>query len=572
MSLAVAAATAVSLLTLGTQGAGAAPSGESTEYTVVLQDGANHDAAGAAIRAAGGRITKENTAVGVLTVTAPATGFIEAVSASPAVVGAAHLRPIGHTPADAAGRPAKDAVERENTTAPNPAPARAAEASKAGADPLDGQLWGQKMIRADLAHTKQAGDKRVLVGILDTGVDGTHPDIAPNFSNELSRNFTIDIPNDPTGAVFDGPCPFRGCVDPPNYDGNGHGTHVAGTIGAAANGHGVTGVAPNVTLVNIRGGQTSGTFFLQPVIDALTYGADIGLNVINMSFFADPYYMNCTNNPADTPEQRIEQRTIIAGIERALTYAHNKGVTLIGALGNNHEDLNNPRVDIQSPDYPAGAAHPRPVDKATCIDLPNEDPLVIAVSALGPSATKSDYSSYGTDHIAVSAPGGWFRDGFGTPWYRTNENLILSSYPANVALKNGDIDATGAITPAGSANGVQKDCVGAVCGYYQFLQGTSMASPHAVGVAALIVSQYGRPSRVHSHQLALAPDAVRRVLQGTAFTRACPVPPTVSYVNVGRPAEFDATCTGTQSFNGFYGHGVVDAWAAVTRGREFLRD
>ena len=56
------------------------------------------------------------------------------------------------------------------------------------------------------------------------------------------------------------------------------------------------------------------------------------------------------------------------------------------------------------------------------------------------------------------------------------------------------------------------------------------------------------------------PDKVRSVLEGTAFKIPCPVPPTVDYTNEGRPAEFTATCEGTLQFNGFYGHGSVDAW------------
>ena len=69
----------------------------------------------------------------------------------------------------------------------------------------------------------------------------------------------------------------------------------------------------------------------------------------------------------------------------------------------------------------------------------------------------------------------------------------------------------------------------------------------------------------------MSADAVKRVLYGTAAKRACPVPPTVSYLNIGRSAEFTATCVGTEAFNGFYGHGIVDAYGAVTRGAELLQ-
>jgi subtilisin family serine protease len=162
----------------------------------------------------------------------------------------------------------------------------------------------------------------VKVGIIDTDVDGSHPDIAPNFDKADSRNFTRDIPTDVTGATVDGPCEFRGCVDPVEHDDNGHGTHVAGTIAAAANGFGVSGVAPNVTIVNVRAGQDSGFFFLKPTVDALTYAGDAGIDVVNMSFYIDPWLYNCQNNPADSAQEKAQQRTIVEAVNRALKYAH----------------------------------------------------------------------------------------------------------------------------------------------------------------------------------------------------------------------------------------------------------
>ena len=240
---------------------------------------------------------------------------------------------------------------------------------------------------------------------------------------------------------IDGVCEFRGCVDPVGWDDSGHGTHVAGTIGAAANGFGVSGVAPNVTLVEIRGGQDSGFLFLGPVTDALTYAGDVGLDVVNMSFYVDPWLYNCTANPADSPEAQAEQRTIIRAMNRALNYAHNHGVTLVGSLGNNHEDLGKPRTDISSPDFPVDTAYPRPIDNATCVDLPVEGPHVIGVSALGPSTKKADYSNYGLEQTVVSAPGCDRRDFFGTPQYNTPGTRILSTYPMAVAINDGLIDA-----------------------------------------------------------------------------------------------------------------------------------
>ena len=129
----------------------------------------------------------------------------------------------------------------------------------------------------------------------------------------------------------------------------------------------------------------------------------------------------------------------------------------------------------------------------------------IGISALGPSTKKADYSNYGVEQISLSAPGGWFRDGFGTATYRTNGNLILSTYPLHILQHDGLVDPAGTITPAGIGAGVQKDCDGQACGYYAPLQGTSMASPHATGVAALAVSRFGVKDPAHKGTLRLAP-------------------------------------------------------------------
>ena len=557
----------ISVLVFGAPAVGGTATA-STQYTVLIEQGSSRAAAVAAVSASGGTVIKQNAEVGTLTVQAPAAGFVQQVSASPAIYGAAHTRPIGRVPdvAPAAGtaRHLRDVVETEHNANVSLAPQLDASLAPVDLDPLDADQWGLRMVKSDLARAVQPGDHGVMVGVLDSGVDATHPDIAPNINVGMSRNFTTDLPADPNGAPFDGPCEFAGCVDPPAYDDNGHGTHVAGIIAAAANGFGLSGVAPGVTIVSIRGGQDSGFLFLQPVLDALTYGADIGLDAINMSFYIDPWLYNCTNNPADTPEQQLEQRTTIAAVNRALDYAHDHGVTLVGSLGNNHEDLGHPRTDISSPDFPLNTAHPRPIDNATCIDLPVEGNHVIGVSALGPSTTKADYSNYGVEQISVSAPGGYFRDGLGTPAFRTLGNEVLSSYPRNVVLANGWIDAAGNVTPAGVAAGVVSYCSGGTCGYYRYLQGTSMASPHAVGVAALIVSEWGKKDKAHGG-LTLKPDKVNRILTRTAAEHACPSPPLFSYVDVGRPTEFDALCEGTTAFNGFYGNGIVDALAAVTR-------
>jgi len=551
------AALAAALGLAGLSGASPVQAGEiATTYIVVYDAQASPEAARGAVRTAGGKIVKENRRVGVASVVSSSPNFLAAVAAAPSLTGAARNAPIGRS--SSLGRPTLSSKELQalgEATA-------AASTAAVGAEPLASLQWGMRLIHAtpEGSYAVQPGDKRVLVGILDTGIDAYHPDIEPNFNFRLSRNFTTDIP------LIDGPCeddPDNSCTDSPFVDEAGHGTHVASIVASPINGLGVAGVAPNVTLVNLRAGQDSGFFFVQATVDALTYAGDRGIDVVNMSYFIDPWLYNCTANPADTPAQQAEQRATIEATQRALDYAHARGVTLIGSAGNEDTDLGDPtKFDDQSPNFPPGTEHDRTVDNG-CLDLPNEGNNVLSVSAIGPTTRKADYSNYGIEQITVAAPGGFFRD---DPWNlsMTPEqrnaagipNLILAAYPENVAREVGDLNPDG--TP--NTPFVVRDCRGSTCAYYQYLQGTSMASPHAVGVAALIVSEFGQG---FFGNISLNPATTQRILEDTATDHACPEPRLHSYADKGRPPSFDALCVGTPEFNGFYGHGIVDALSAV---------
>jgi len=535
-------------------GAAAQPSGQlqsaNGEYVVAYADGASAASARAAIKAAGGTVVKENTQVGVATVKSSNPSFIAAAGRQSALVGAARNRPIGKLPSGAAPK-----ADVERLSAAERAAAKRSASTNGhapGQEPLADKQWDMRMVDATPSGSYRVdqGSHGVMVGIIDTGVDGHHPDIKPNFNRALSRNFTTDIP------LVDGPCEHPSCVDPADEDDDGHGTHVAGLVGAALNGLGTAGVAPKVTLVNVRAGQDSGFFFLQPTVDAIVYAGLVGIDVINMSFFTDPWLFNCLDNPADSPEEQLEQLTVRVATQRAINFARGHGVTPVAALGNEHTDLGNPTLDETSPDFPPGTEKSRPVDNS-CITVPTETRGVISISALGPSGYKADYSNYGIEQTDFSAPGGWFRDYFGLPQNRQVENLNLSPYPLNVAIANGDLNPDG--TP--NTPFVLRDCRGSTCALYQYLQGTSMASPHAAGVAALIVSAHGKHDGQHGG-LTLDPSAVERILTRTAKQTPCPSPPNFAYPD-DRDPTFDGVCEGTLARNGIYGRGVVNALTAV---------
>ncbi len=561
-----------------------AGTGPDKEYLVFYADG-RAPAALAAVEHAGGHIVTTDTKLGYVLAKGGGDAFVDALGSDQSVVGVTTDREIGFATTPASSAPSTAGVSasgaRNTAGALASGDRRATGASAdhtmtgAGAlasgvrgslvprafpdasamraivgEPLAGRQWDMRMIGADRANKKAPGTKKVLVGVIDTGIDGKHPDIAPNFNRSLSRNFVTDKPKDENGDTLDGPCEVASCKDPVDEDDEGHGTHVASTIGSPLNHIGIAGVAPDVQLVNIRAGQDSGFFFLKPSLDALTYAADIGVDVVNMSYYVDPWLFNCAHNKADSKKQQLQQRAIITGMQRALDYARKKGVTLISALGNGSTDLGKPKVDKSSPGYPRGDEKTRKIDNS-CINVPAESKGVIAVSAVGPSGRKASYSDYGIEQNDLAAPGGDAGDGKGSSATRS----ILAAAPEAVLRRTGMIDKSG--KPKSSA--VVRSCAGGTCSYYQYLDGTSMASPHVTGVAAILISRFGKPGK---GGLTLSPATVEKLLYQTADRKACPSPRTYTYEVFGESDK--QTCQGGKSKNGFYGRGIVDAWKAAT--------
>ncbi len=268
-------------------------------------------------------------------------------------------------------------------------------------------------------------------------------------------------------------------------DNNFHGTHVAGTIAARRNGLGVVGVAPNVTIVPIKVCDADGHCYVSDAVQGITYAGDLRLNAINMSFFVDDAeFQQSTEFKC---QSNRTQRAYIMSVERALKYARNQGVSLVAALGNSDVNMANP---------PGGSG---------CKSVPAMTTGVTGTVALGPDSEKASYSSWGNGFADVSAPGGNGTTG-------NCLDTILSTIP----------------------------------GGWGCIQGTSMASPHTTGVAALIISQFG--ARNSNGRWVMSPDAVWNRLRRTTID------------------------IGAKGYDKCFGYGRIDALRAVRNTTSYLFD
>ncbi|AJE86424.1 subtilisin-like protease [Streptomyces albus] len=438
-----------------------------------------------AITAAGGTVVVAHEKIGVIVAHSAADDFAPRLREVPGVQSAGATRTTPLTPA---------ATTEEG--APQYLPKGAASRARAaeGAEPLEADQWDLRAIGADKAARVNPGSRKVTVGVIDTGVDDTHPDLAPNFSAAQSANCV-------GGKADTSPGAWR----PYNPDEDYHGTHVAGEIAAARNGVGVAGVAPGVKVAGIKvSDPDNGLFYPENVVCAFVFAADHGIEITNNSYYVDPWLYNCLADP--------DQKAIVESVNRAQLYARGKGTLSLASAGNSNHDLASHEIlDESSPDDSTPV--PRTVDPHKCLDIPTQLPGVVTVSATGVQDLKSYYSSYGKGVIDIAAPGG---DKYQIPDTPEKNGRILSTLPG---------------------------------GKYGYLQGTSMASPHAAGVAALLKSAHPRAT----------PAQLQFLLAAQADNPGCPTEP---YDPDGN-GTVDSTCEGGKRVNGFYGHGIVDALDAV---------
>lgn len=343
------------------------------------------------------------------------------------------------------------------------------------------EQWDMELIHGPQARAINPGSPDVVVGVLDSGIDPTHPDLVSALDPTRSAGCL-------SGRPDRRPAAWRPTVST-------HGTHVAGTIAAADDGRGSTGVAPGVRLAAVKIVDDDGFIYPEYAVCGFMWAARQHMRIANSSYVVDPWLLTCP----DVAGQAVAYEAV----RRAVRYATAQGVLSVAALGNEGINLADPRQDLRSPNNARRPQH-RPVDD-DCGVLPAELPDVVAVSAVGAQRVKSGYSSYGRGVVTVTAPGG---DTTQRPEV-SSSGCVLSTIP----------------------------------GGYGYACGTSMATAHASGVAALLASSWPRAT----------PEELAALLRQQADPVPCPP---------GSDPE-DGGCAGG-TVTSFTGYGLVDALKAVT--------
>jgi len=301
--LAIAVGAALGSLLLASGGSTAADS--PALLLVKFNPGLSSHASDAALSAIGATALGENADIGVRMVSVPSDGAAHA------------LARLENTPGVQFAEP--DATA-EATDVPN--------------DPSYSAQWALAKIDAPDAWTTDHGSSNVVVAVVDTGVSLSHPDLASKIVGSV--NFS-------SSATAD--------------DANGHGSHVAGIIAAATNnGIGVAGLGWNTDILDVKALDDGGSGLYSNIINGITWAADHGANVINLS-------LGGTMNSA--------------AMESAVDYAWSKGAVVVAAAGNSASS---------APFYPAYYAN------------------AIAVAATTDLDKLASFSDYG-DWVDVAAPG-----------------------------------------------------------------------------------------------------------------------------------------------------------------------
>jgi lantibiotic leader peptide-processing serine protease len=474
--------------------------GQAQSYLIVFKSTTVPTGAKSSVSTAGGTLVASYDKIGVAVAQSTRADFatrLAKVSGVQSVVNTAGM--------------AEDALTTKVPKKKAPRPGK----PSANGEPLAAMQWNMDQIHAKEARAITPGSSSVIVGVIDSGIDDTLPDLKGQVDATRSVTCIGGIPNTARSNW--------------SHDDIGHGSHVSGLIAGKQNGIGIVGVAPGVKLAAVKV-TDDGLVFPEAFICGLYWGATHGFALANASLITDPYYYHCDSNPA--------QKAIKVAQQRAVNFAQSQGMTVLAAASNESEDLSHPQFDVWTGE---------PVTN-NCKLLPVELDGVIGVSALAGDRKLAFYSNYGTDGVDLAAPGG----DMNVPVPGNESGQVLSSVPSyslyyqlasdwNGRVGVGCSDGLDANDPASDPASCRET--------YALLQGTSEAVPHATGVAALVLSKFGRMST--SNLLAK--------LAAGATDTACPAGVYQPYPDYMPPA----TCTGTSANNAFYGKGQVDALASL---------
>jgi subtilisin family serine protease len=422
-----------------------------------------------AVADASGTVLASYPETGVVVAQSDNANFAAAVRIHRAVESAGATRTAEVLPTDPtyAGERSANAQRRLQATEGLAAGSQLEAVDEVVPDPLEAQQWDMAAIGVPEAHAVTEGSERVLVAVLDSGIDGDHPDLQAAVDTGASASCLSGVPD--------------GAAESWQPTTSSHGTHVAGTIAAQRNGVGIVGVAPGVRLSAVKVVSDDGFIYPESAICGFMHAAATGADITNNSYYIDPWMFWCGDD--------ADQAAVLTAVERTTAFTERRGVLNVAAAGNSSIDLANKTVDDSSPNDTTPVE--RPID-AGCLDIPTEIEGVVTVSSTQADGAKSGFSNYGLDVIDVAAPG----------------SAILST-----------IDGGG----------------------YGTSSGTSMASPHAAGVLALLAS---------THPWA-GPEQLAELLERQAVDTACPAG--------------DAACSGGPDDNAYFGEGLVSASAAVQR-------
>lgn len=251
------------------------------------------------------------------------------------------------------------------------------------------EQWNMRAINAAAAHRVETGGRDVVIGVLDSGIDPTHPDLAGRVDPDLSA-----------GCLSGSPERRRSAWTPTTSP---HGTHVAGILAAADNGRGVTGVAPGVRLASVKVIDEHGYVDPEAAVCGLLWAARNHMQVTNSSFLVAPWPTSCVPSAG--------RKVVHEAMARAVEYAEAEGTLTVAAATNESAHL--------TPSNPSGITAED--GRSACEALPAGLPHVVAVSAVDRAGLKAPYSSHGLGVIDFAAPGGGVGD------------CVLSTVPSGYA-------------------------------------------------------------------------------------------------------------------------------------------